>query len=191
MLAQRTALQQQFLMMQGQHHDNINLAYGGDTSQIISQQQRALMQSQNAQTAGDVLTGQLAQQQRMIEAQDRFRWRQQHQQQQPQQAREQQPLSQSSCAPSSVPGSIHNLSANSYASSRNVPQATPEFPGHFTSMESNILNEGEPQRSALAAAGTYMCMFHECTQRFETGQNLDRHVVEEHIYGHEVQQQRA
>ncbi|KAF2840852.1 hypothetical protein M501DRAFT_930782 [Patellaria atrata CBS 101060] len=91
--------------------------------------------------------------------------------------------------PPSIPG-MHGLSfsAQGYRStSAPVPEQTPEFPAHLTSMESSASDAGaEPSsqgsipESTVADRGTYTCTYHGCTLRFETPQKLQKHKREGH-----------
>lgn len=82
-----------------------------------------------------------------------------------------------------------------YRSFSNMPESTPEFPAHLTSMESSISEGAAPpssQESAMNAniiqrpantsanTGTYTCTYHGCSQRFESPQNLQKHKRETH-----------
>ncbi|KAK0948564.1 hypothetical protein LTR29_000196 [Friedmanniomyces endolithicus] len=68
-------------------------------------------------------------------------------------------------------------------------ESNPEFPAHLTTMESSVSDNPPPssqdstanvttiQRPAdtRAATGTYTCTYHNCTQRFDSHANLQKH----------------
>lgn len=85
---------------------------------------------------------------------------------------------------------VYRSATNSVANNTSMPESTPEFPAHLTSMDSSMSDNALPPSSdgasapvasisrpadTRAASGTYTCTYHGCSQRFDTPTNLQKH----------------
>jgi hypothetical protein len=81
-----------------------------------------------------------------------------------------------------------NNNMNTSYPTTSVPEPTPDFPAHLTSMESSMSDNPGPSSQegngflniqrpddTRANTGTYTCTYHGCTQRFESQPALQRH----------------
>jgi len=81
-----------------------------------------------------------------------------------------------------------NNAVNTSYPAPSVPEPTPDFPAHLTSMESSMSDNPGPSSQegngflniqrpddTRANTGTYTCTYHGCTQRFESQPALQRH----------------
>lgn len=98
--------------------------------------------------------------------------------------------------------------ANYAAPKMNYLEANPEFPPSLVTMESSISENGPPLSSQESTAnapaisqptiarptdtrantGTYQCHYHNCTQRFESSNELQKHTRETHRRQQQEQQ---
>jgi len=82
----------------------------------------------------------------------------------------------------------NNGNMNTSYPATSLPEPTPDFPAHLTSMESSMSDNPGPSSQegngfhhiqrpddTRANTGTYTCTYHGCTQRFESQPALQRH----------------
>lgn len=82
----------------------------------------------------------------------------------------------------------NNNTMNTSYPATSLPEPTPDFPAHLTSMESSMSDNPGPSSQegngfhhiqrpddTRANTGTYTCTYHGCTQRFESQPALQRH----------------